>query len=366
MSATKAVGAPGYIEIVKPFLHVLVGAGFPHLFLNALNSLLQHTDDDVLAIYNSVSAMDSLDRFRIAEPDERERVKLIERSNDGHRKVGGLYSAYNFALDWASGSYEYLSLVQGDMQVLRWPKDAYKSVQQAFENPHDPVFCVSTSLRTFGFSSSTYRSFDSSSGGFGFRLNANRSVSDVGIFQMALVEAEKFRFDAAEGVLSARMLAKGFQMAELERPWLAFVPWPPTVRGGRLLGEDPAQKFGFPVLIENPDSSASALFETTDFWSEIEVVPASYRTLFPYWPTDMQTPKWFHRRLDKCREIGIGFFTTVDSKGNLGSFLWAPWGSRHPSFPSLIARIATAIGAITVARIRQSWSWLVSRARLRA
>ena len=361
----KALHGPGYIEVVKAFLHVVVGAGFPHLFVNALNSLLQHTDDDVLAIYNRVSAKDSLDGLWNAEQDENKRVRVIERANHGHWKVGGLYSAYNIALDLARGSYEYLSLMQGDMQVVRWPKDAYESVQLAFENPHNPVFCVSTSLRTFGFSSSTDPSLDASSGGFGFRLNANRSVSDVGIFRMDIVEAEKFRFDEAEGVLSARMLAKGFQMAELERPWLAFVPWPPTVRGGRLLGVDPAQKFGFPVLIKNSDSFASTILETTDIWTESEIVPASCRTLFPFWPTDMQSSKWFHRRLNKCREIGIGFFTTIDSKGNLGSFFWAPWGSRHPSFPWLIARIVAAIISITAARIRQSWSSLLFRARSR-
>lgn len=355
----------GYIEILKPFLHVLVGAGFPHIFQNALKTLVQNTDDDVLAIYNRVSPKDQFDADSISRFHSSKRVKVIERTNEGHRKVGGLYSAYNLALDWARGSYEYVSFIQADMQVLRWPKDAKRTVQLAFENPHNAVFCVSTSLRTFGFSSSDHYSLEAIGEDLGFRLNEGRAVTDVGVFSMALVESEYFRFDASEGALSARMLSKGFQMAELDRPWLVFVPWPPTVRDGRLFGMDPAQKFGSPVLKQNSRDVALSLIGTSNHWSEIEVVPAGYWTLFPYWPSDMQNSKWFERRLSKCRELGIGFFTSIDTRGNLSSFLLAPWGSRHPTFPWLIARILAAVTDITVRRFRGTLRWLMSSIKSR-
>ena len=38
----------------ETMLQVIVGAGFPPSFRNAVRSVIEHTDDDVLPIYNAI------------------------------------------------------------------------------------------------------------------------------------------------------------------------------------------------------------------------------------------------------------------------------------------------------------------------
>ena len=272
---------------------------------------------------------------------------MVVQPNRGHPKVGALYAAHNAGLAAAHGRYRYVSFLQGDMQVMRWPKSMPETIDALFSLTSDKVFCVTTTFPSRGAIDSFKRSHKSPpdqvlKNGQKYVIISSQPCSDVGIYSVRLMESIGFRFREDEGALSKKIGKLGFVAAGLRQPNLASVPWPGSVRKGSPRGsdprtEDPFLRMGFPTQ----DDSVRQANDSGISWQENCVVPNGYRTLYPYWPTDIVRPKWIARRISITRKMGLGFWTAIDSEGSLGSFLRPSPLRRHPSLPYLLFRLVT-------------------------
>ena len=331
---------------MKTMLQVIVGAGFPSSFQNAVRSVVEHTDDDVLAIYNAIDDFDKPDLHALSLAKPGRIVDVVVRDNSGHPKVGGLYSAYNLALARARSRYHYVSFVQGDMQMMRWDKNTRGLLDSAFSRESPRVFAVGMSFSCRGSHDNgapLVEDQDRDSGSDDFIIKPLRAVMDVAIYSMDLVDREGFEFERDEGFSCAKMRGRGYGSASLKRPRLAFVPWPAAVRKGLRRGaEPPVGAWESYLKILEPQEGEKHR-SVGGKWAEDLIVPNGYRTLFPYWPTDIYRPKWIKRRRNLVKRMGISFFSGIDSRGRVRSYLWPSEFKRNPKLSYIFYRLATGL-----------------------
>lgn len=121
-------------------LHVVVGHGLANYFLNAVRSVRSAAPDDQLLVVDNASPDETLRRelSKLASGDSKITLMLRE-SNDISRngKVGGLYDAYGEVFAHAlDNGFDYVHLMQGDMQLLWWDDDVITRAEQVYEaNP---------------------------------------------------------------------------------------------------------------------------------------------------------------------------------------------------------------------------------------
>lgn len=314
----------------KDILHVVVGAGFPRAFSNAVRSVLRHTPDDVLAIYNFVDETDreELNALRLDRLGHRLTVLARENKPD-HHKIGALFSAYNHALELASGNYDFISFIQGDMQMVKSTPNRIRLLKSAFSSTDARVFLVNTvgpggSLHD-GVFDEVWNLGNSPS--FNFSMGSN----SIGVMNLELVASEGFRFEQDEGSTSERMRERGFVIATVgELVDLAFNPWPGTVRNG--------VRHGFDVPIGHSESVLH-LIQKAPSEEPLRIgnrqvrsiaVPLEFRTLYPYWASDLRKTKWIPRRHEAVKELGIGFFSSIDENGEISNYLMPSAKRRSP------------------------------------
>lgn len=332
--------------VMKTMLQVIVGAGFPSSFQNAVRSVVEHTDDDVLAIYNAIDDFDKPDLHALSLAKPGRIVDVVVRDNSGHPKVGGLYSAYNLALARARSRYHYVSFVQGDMQMMRWDRNIRGLLDSAFSRESPRVFSVGMAFGCRGALDVGERRVKGparDTGSDEFNINPRRAVYDVAIYSMDLVDREGFEFEGDEGSSCAKMRARGYTSATLKRPGVAFVPWPPTVRNGIRRGAEPPLESGESFLKILDPQTGDRHRSVGGRWAEDLIVPNGYRTLFPYWPTDMLRPKWITRRRELVKSMGISFFSGIDSRGRVRSYFWPSEFRRSPKLSYVLHRLATGV-----------------------
>jgi hypothetical protein len=297
-------------------LHVVVGAGvIPH-FRNAIESVITNTDDLVFAVYNSISPADA-DRFSnyAANAGFGDRVMFRTLGNQGTSKTGSLYDAYNMAIDFANeGGFEYLNLVQADCQLMWWSDALVKRLDEIFEaarvSDGPRVLCVGTVFPVFGkFVGSNFENNVLLDSGLGAFLDVSVGMVDVGIFSMSAIRASGFRFVDTEAELQERSLRDGYIVPLLDVPCTAFIPWPASVRNGKVVGtvlESLPVGTAMLCLVDGVDPGATGRsWSDSPFWMEDWVRPNGWNCLFPYWPTSIENPKWLRRRLRACQLMGV-------------------------------------------------------------
>jgi glycosyltransferase involved in cell wall biosynthesis len=328
---------------MKTLLQVIVHAGFPSSFRNAVRSVLEHTDDDVLAIYNGIDEYDNPDLSALSLDQPGRRVDVVVRDNSGHPKVGGLYGAYNLGLAHAQSRYRYVSFVQGDMQMMSWDKNTGDLLDLAFSLESPRVFAVGMAIGCRGaldHPALLDKDAERDSGSDEFNFNPLRAVADVAIYSMDLVNRESFEFEVDEEFSCSKMRGRGYTSVSLKKPRLAFVPWPATVRDGFRRGAEPPVRDGqsyLKILVPKIGEEHRSVGGT---WAEDLIVPNGYRTLFPYWPSDTYRPKWIARRRDLAKRMGISFFAAIDSRGRVRSYLWPSKFKRSPKLSYILYRLA--------------------------
>lgn len=321
----------------------------PH-FRNAIESILSNTDDDVFAVYNSISPADSK-RFSdfVSNSGFTSRVVFRTLGNQGPSKTGSLYDAYNMAIDFAAeADFDYLNLVQADCQLMWWSDglvarlDQIFSVADALDGPR--VLCVGTDFPVFGkFVGSNIHEnmvFNSDLQCF---VETSAGMGDVGIFSMSVIRASGFRFVGSEAQLQESSRRDGYIVPLLDVPCIAFIPWPASLRNGKVVGTviEPLP-VGTPILRlvdgATPEATAAS-WGIAPIWMEDWVRPNGWDCLFPYWPTSLENPKWFKRRLMACGALGVKPWATASQVFDDVSHQALRW-------PSVPARrdIARALG----------------------
>ncbi len=308
-------------------LHVVVGAGIIPYFRNAIDSILRNTDGLVFAVYNAISPLDMkrISRF-ITDSDFGSRVVFRTLGNKGSSKTGSLYVAYNLALDFAAErNFSYVNFVQADCQLMWWSDTLVKRLDEIYiaakASGVSAALCVGTTFPTFGkYVGSVYPSditYDSDLGAFAAK---GAAVTDVAIFSMSAVRAAGFRFVGTESEMQDRYQSE--KVPVLDAPCVAFIPWPASVRDGKVVGTVvDSVPGGAPILRLKegfPPGGVQASRAIEPYWMEDWVVPNGWDCLFPYWPTSIDHPKWLKRRLDACRAWGVKPWATAGEVFGIG------------------------------------------------
>lgn len=316
----------------KDILHVVVGAGFPRAFANAVRSVLSRTPDDVLAIYNAVDTRDArgFEELELDQFGKRLTVEVRDNAPD-HQKIGGLFSAYNYAIAFATGRYRYMSLIQGDMQMIKTTGDRIELLDATFSSTSAKVFFVNTAITAGLLHDGVFDGVWSSENQPSFDLST--ALTAVGVLNLELVASENFRFERDEASTAKEMHQRGYVMATVGSLIdLAFNPWPGTVRKGIRRGADVPNGHSGEVLKLIRKSGSEKPFQIGRRQVSNLVVPSGFRTLYPYWASDLLQPKWISRRREATKRLGIGFFAGIDGNGEVTSYLMP---SRHRRRPGL-------------------------------
>jgi len=327
-------------------LHLVVGSGISEYFLNAVRSVQDLTDDYVLAIYNYV---DETDRLKVTPHLEnlqgsRSTVLLRPNENSSAVKTGSLYAAYNEAVKFAGTRFDYVNILQADMQLMHWDADTERNIDSIFKkaeaNGSSQVVCVSTAFECRGkwtgeyFSENIVRDETLDS-----LIYVGVPMADVGIFSLKKIREFGIVFGGHETDMQEQLANLGFVMPKLDAPVAAFVPWPATVRKGKLIAQERlTRQDNLPILcLRGGYPSATS---ATNMWMEDWVFPNGWKTLYPYWLTDTSTHKWLHRRKEALRESGLGFWSTIDEYGLVADSRSLPRDSTPDSTKLLIEIVA--------------------------
>ena len=327
-------------------LHVVVGAGLPHYFQNAVRSVLSQTDDDVLGIYNQVSPRDfpSISDCAIFL-NTRFRFEL--RKNISVGKTGSLYDSYNWAIEYAQRRYEFIHFLQSDMQLMLWPRNQIHEIQQIFEsanhreNPTGKLFCLAIFAPARGYAPGFQKTLGTTARTDKVWVSRTRAMVDSGIYSLRLIEATRFRFSGGEDDVNHRLLRDGWRLEYLRQPLTAFVPWPAVVRKGQVLGiEVPITEERVQLLTLKNNPASDSLLMTGDLvWAEDFVEPVNWTCFFPYWLSDLRYWSDVRARLSACKSLGVSFWSV---SGDSPTYSWRGFfrpNVRPMAGPKLLGKI---------------------------
>lgn len=342
------------------FLHVIVGAGIPRYFINAVESVLELTDHEILGLYNYRS-LTELDSFEDLSNNSRVRLVFDRNTPLTSSKTGSLYASYNRALDHAVDNYDFLHLMQADMQLMHWDKEVEKKCFEIFQKSRLPGMTPAIAIRPYFDSRSRWTTarhqsvvkFDPT---LSTHVLKNHSMTDCAIFDAKEITRCNLRFEGTERDMQHKLSQLGYEMPTLPTPVVAFVPWPVTVRGNKLVGKAQLKRYPKGPLLKLKAGYPKDL--STFPWMEDWVFPRGWTALFPYWLSDIQGVKWFRRRRDFMAENGSRFWASVDE-----SALVLPGGlARKFVTPSRSRVIALVAVALTSDWIKRKYRGVLRRA----
>jgi hypothetical protein len=279
----------GAIDAPCRVLHAIVGHKFPVYFTNAIKSVLLMAEDDDILVVDNASNLPELTRELRLIASKEPRVRLLLRdTNDITRnaKVGGLYDAYNEIVSYAlSEGYDYLHLMQSDMQLLWWDKSVMRHAREIYAQHPE---CVNISMFVQPHYSLTY------GGNLEYVKPDLVRLTDYGLTDSGLYDLERWRkldmrFLGSERAHSKKYLSQGLRVFLHPLPTAAFIPWPAVVRGGRTKGRElrSAQRFLLRPLTPGEVSQVKQASKPPCL--EDLGVPWGWTCLTPYWLTDLRS-----------------------------------------------------------------------------
>jgi hypothetical protein len=289
-------------------LHAIVGHKLPVYFANAVNSVLSMAVDDDVLVVDNASDLPALTQELQSTAAREPRVHLLLReSNDTtrNRKVGGLYDAYNQVMEHAlRGGYDYLHIMQHDMQLLWWDETVPQRASEIFAEYPECVNIPTQALpRHAGLSDGLEYVKPK------LLLLQNYGLTDTGLYDLAKWRARDIRFCDSEGAHALKYWREGLRVFCHPLPTVAPIPWPAVVRAGKVIGREvqPREKY---LLRPLTGAEINQVKESTEtIWLESVCVPWGWTCLTPYWVTDLRAINsvnyWVFRYRD-IRRRGLG------------------------------------------------------------
>jgi hypothetical protein len=280
----------GYASPGAPYrvLHAVVGHKFPAYFTNAVRSVLLMTGSDDVVVVDNASGLPALTREFEQLAEREPRVRLLPReTNDISRnaKVGGLYDAYNEVAGYAlREGYDYLHIIQNDMQVVWWDESVIQRATEIFaEYPECVNICTLARSRYTALGGNLEYVKP------GLALLQNYGLTDTGLYHLERWRKHGMCFLDSEYAHSRKYLGLGLRVFFHPLPAVAFIPWPAVVRGGRVKGREihPVREFILRPL--TPDEIIQLKLAAEPELTENIAIPWGWTCLTPYWATDLRT-----------------------------------------------------------------------------
>jgi hypothetical protein len=247
------------------------------------------TEDDDIIVVDNASSLPELTRVLHSIAASEPRVRLLLReTNDTSRnsKVGGLYDAYNEVVSYAlQQGYDYLHLMQNDMQMLWWDKSVMRRAREIYaEFPECVNICMIAQPRYSLLFSDNLEYVKPE-----LAYLRDYGLTDTGLYDLDRWRSIDMRFLHSEKAHSKKYLTQGLRVFFHPLPTVGLVPWPAVVRGGRVRGREIRSKQKFLLRPLTP-SEISQVKETTEpIPLEDFAIPWGWSCLTPYWVTDLRT-----------------------------------------------------------------------------
>jgi len=279
-----------------------------------------------MAIYNSISASDSSHFELIRATKEFPLVKFLEIAGNNTLRTGKLYQAYKAAVDYAHTSgFSMVNLIQADMQMVNWRDTLAGESRRLLDlKPNgDDLFTwgLFTQIPQRGKRIDYFGNWRSDlvSGQLAIRGHA-----DVGIFDVDSFRSKSFDFDATEQKNSQQLGEAGAVLIHHPVPFLAAIPFPATVRGGKVIGRELYTRNSEGLILEvnsdvEPHVSVSESRAVGVFMEDF-IYRRDWLTLTPYWVSDTTGLNWIRVRLDLVRRGQVRLFQQTRSERS-GSYL---------------------------------------------
>lgn len=316
----------------KGVLHVVVGHGLRTYFLNAVRSVRSVApNDEVLVVDNaSPDAQLLADLKVLADSDPKMRLMLRSSNDLANGKVGGLYEAYRDAFALATEeNFDYVHLVQADMQVLWWDSDVVSRASEIFESDEH---CVNVFTCLLSTDLANDDKFQGAEGGNPPRLLAY-GLTDTGLYDLHRWNALGMSFADDELIHAKRYLSEGFTVICHPWPTDAQIPWPAVVRKGVQQGREirPVK----PFLLKPMSVSDVSNVKSRDWtWLEQACVPWGWTCLTPMWTTHLNAAYLANRRLDSSKRGFLMSLPRWERRGLDSNSWWSIFLHQHR--PSLV------------------------------
>lgn len=286
----------------KRVIHIVVGHGLRTYFLNAVRSVRWAAPDDEILVVDNASPDQRLrdDLTRINLDDPKMRLLLRDSNSLVNGKVGGLYDAYRDAFEIAiREEFDYVHIVQGDMQVLWWDADVITRAAEIFAS--DPL-CVNIYTCTLPIDRAFDGSLEESSVDKLPRIRGY-GLADLGIYDLERWKKLSVSFDNDEIEHGRRYLSEGFSVICHPWPTDAQIPWPAVVRNGVQQGRE--IKLVKPYLLK-PMSVIEIEQLKSRNWTRLEdvCIPWGWTCLTPMWATDVN-PDYLANRRQEAKRSGL-------------------------------------------------------------
>lgn len=296
----------------KKICHLIVGFSVFNYFKNLLLSTLElDNKSDVIVITTGdprLFGWGGLLDFKFDESKKikklvnelkikykRENIYYYETTATGSvdKKVGGLYNAYNFGLKKAiENKIDYLNIMQNDSQLMLWSDRILNIINQIFESQKD-IFFISPAFFRKTTNTNDQNNYSSRKILFknfnikkDIKLSNKSAVGDWGIFDISKLKKLNFKFELNEDYLSKHYSKEGFKLAYCPIPFVSLLPWPVTIRQGRIKGSVlPFKNEKYLKLAKHINEDK--LFYAEFAWKEDCVKPNNWWALEPNWVTDL-------------------------------------------------------------------------------
>ncbi|RDV03149.1 glycosyltransferase [Undibacter mobilis] len=333
----------------KRVLHLIASCDLPH-YVEALASSIADLwpGSDILIVDNGSTRpeMDVALNRLISRYDNI--VVTRRRENDVGRKVGSLYEAYNYGIDYAlERGYDAINFLNDDFELLWYSAEYVASLLDflAADERRSIVCLLFPRLtgRTDGY--------EAESSPLIYKLEGAR-VIDHGLMLTDFIRRTGFRYVNRENQLPGHLESAQLQAYLARHPMFAAIAWPVTRRAGRLRGREQRPVGG---RYFEPLSSAvtAALRQRASDRMPVmeEWVRTRLPTLVPYCVTAPDLDWWSAIR--RHREVPLQYLDAAFPAGQLPSanlwrcivsalrphhpgFLWVWWTS-YPFSPFVLA-----------------------------
>jgi len=271
--------------------HGIVGWNYVDYLSNAIDSIICYriSDEPLFVIITGGKSEDFdliVDKYKHTT-----KVYISEIHHDSQyaSKTGSLYHGYNqlFAQVKNNG-FQYLNLIQSDIQLLWWDQEIIAHYIMIFENFKNSIQ-VYTGFPKRGTNPGVYktdlRDYKILQGNVVIHFQVG--LSDWGFFDLDRWSARDLSWSGTEESMSADAHKKGIVSPLSRIPCAADIPWPAVIRGGCEIGT-PIKRTEM-LLVKGAYEDALIKLKATKtgaLWAEDWVKSWGWWALEPTWNTE--------------------------------------------------------------------------------
>ena len=348
----------------KKILHLVVGFGIYEYFINCINSIIKFDkSSDILILvtgnpklfgwsYNSNLLDKEFDEFlRIKNFVENLRVKnkiIIRKINMNSNKnnffsnkTGFLYEAYNYSLKFSlDNKYDYLNIIQNDMQVLFWNKHLISLIDELFLK-NKSSFYIFTGFPRKGSAADYYERNDLSKKQVYLNTLKKKKYiffhksgfGDWGIINVKRAKKINFFFEKNESFMSEKYKIRGFKTLLLPTPFVAVIPWPAVIRKQKIIGNiHKLIKNNLLLKCTSSNPYRKLILYEKKLWQEDWAKPNGWYAFYPCCYTDFKIIEYLKSLMMYKKKKHDFFLRYVSSKNDKSFFINFTFEKIYPKF----------------------------------